>query len=102
MRIDMEKRTFGEIRLLLLAHLLKGQKTINTLARESGVNWKTVDNHIIYLLGKGFAKEILSSPYARIVEISEKGKEHLQIKYPKGKIVFLKKQNKKGGLLIQT
>ncbi len=98
----MEKRTFGEIRVLLLIHLSKGQKTINTLAKEAGVNWKTVDNHIIYLLGKGFAKEILNSPYARIVEITDKGKEQIQKKYPKGTVAFLKKPNKKGGLFVRT
>ena len=69
------KRSFEVIRNAMLIELAKGQKTINDLAKSSGVNWKTTQNHLVYLVGMGFAKEVFNSPYVRIFEITEKGME---------------------------
>lgn len=91
----MEKRTFEEIRHLLLLELSKGKKTLNQLAKESGINWKTTDNHITYLIGKGLAEEIFSSPYVRIFEITEKGMDYAKLLKPKSAVSFKKKS--KGG-----
>ncbi len=93
----MGKRKFAELRNILLLHLSKGKKTINTLSKESGVNWKTVDNHLVYLMGKGMVIEVLNSPYARIFEITEKGKHHIDTIYPKGILRFVKKEDKEKG-----
>jgi len=71
----VKKRTFSEIRILLLKSLSNSRRTINELSRISGVNWKTTENHLTYLVGKGLVREIVNSPYARIFELSEKGKE---------------------------
>ena len=72
----MEKRTFEEIRMLLLRQLFScGQSTLNSLSRKTGINWKTTDNHITFLIGKGLAQEIFSSEYVRIIEITNKGRE---------------------------
>jgi len=73
------KRSFKEIRLNILQVLSTGRKTVNQLSQEAGVNWKTVDNHLIYLVGRGFATEVFSSPYVKIYEISERGKKHLEV-----------------------
>ncbi len=72
------KRKFTDIRAMILKNLSKGKKTVNQTAQEAGINWKTVDNHIIWLLGKGFITEVFSSPYVKIYEINEKGKAHLK------------------------
>lgn len=72
----MTKRTFDVIRKKLVLGLVNGQLTVNNLSKKAGVNWKTVDNHIIHLIGKGYVKEVFSSPYVRIIELTEKGKEH--------------------------
>ena len=72
------KRSFDEIRTAMLIELAKGQKTINDLAKSSGVNWKTTQNHLIYLVGMGFATEVFNSPYVRIFEITEKGNERVK------------------------
>lgn len=74
------KKTFVEIRKTMLECLKTGQKTVNKLSSETGINWKTVDNHLIYLIGRGFAKEVFVSPYVKIYEITERGKEALQAK----------------------
>lgn len=73
-----QKKTFVEIRLSILNNLAKGQKTVNRLSYETGINWRTVDNHLIYLIGRGFVKEVFKSPYVKIYEISEQGKAYLE------------------------
>ena len=74
------KRRFDEIRIMILKTLAENRKqTMNELAVNSGLCWRTVKTHIIYLKGKGFAKEILSTPYVRIFEITEKGEEESKI-----------------------
>jgi len=77
---DKEKRTFEIIRLLILHSLQNGQRTLNQLSNDTDINWKTVDNHIIYLLGRGFVTEVYFSKYVKIVEITEKGTAFLKEK----------------------
>lgn len=72
------KRRFDELRLLILAGLGSGQKTVNELATDTGINWKTVDNHIIHLVGRGLAAFIIVTPYVKIVQITEAGRAALQ------------------------
>ena len=91
-----KKRPFTEIRENLLITLSKGKKTLNTLAKEAGVNWKTSDNHLTYLMGKGLVVEVFSSPYARIFELTEKGREFVEKIYPAGSLKFIKKDDTKG------
>jgi len=68
-----QKRTFKEIRRILLRKLATGPKNINQLSDVAGVNWKTVDNHLIYFIGRGWAKEVYSSPKLRVYDITENG-----------------------------
>lgn len=74
----MPKRKYPELRKLLLENFSEGQKTVNQAATETGINWRTVDNHIIYLTGKGFLKEVFVSKYVKIYEITERGKTALE------------------------
>jgi predicted ArsR family transcriptional regulator len=71
------KRRFAEIRDLILKCLGSQKKTVNQIASETKINWKTVDNHLIYLVGKGMAQVVFSSPYVKIFELTETGKEYL-------------------------
>jgi len=71
------KRKYAELRRLLLENFSKGQKTVNQAATETGINWRTVDNHIIYLAGKGYLKEVFVSRYVKIYEITERGRTAL-------------------------
>ena len=73
-----QKRTFTEIRNYILLSLASGQKTINQISVEAKVNWRTVDNHLVYLMGKTLAKEVFSSSYVRIFELTAFGKDYLR------------------------
>ncbi|MBI2653054.1 ArsR family transcriptional regulator [Candidatus Woesearchaeota archaeon] len=72
------KRTFVEIRNSILLSLASGQKTINQISSETQINWKTVERHLIYLIGKGWVREAFSSAYVRIFELTAFGKDYLR------------------------
>ena len=72
------KRTFIEIRNSILLSLASGQKTINQISSEAQVNWKTVERHLIYLTGKGWVREVFSSAYVRVFELTAFGKDYLR------------------------
>ncbi len=82
------KRTFDEIRVSILGCLLRGQQSTNQVANCAGINWKTVEKHLVYLLGRGMVKEVYKSEYVRIFDITVDGKEHLaNIKKDRFKVV---------------
>jgi predicted transcriptional regulator len=64
--------------------LSAGRKTVNQIATDSGINWRTVDNHIVYLIGKGLVRTVFSSPYVKIFEITEEGMEYVRHLEEKG------------------
>ncbi len=68
------KRTFEELREVILASLYKGKMTINQVAHESGINWRTVEKHLTFLIGKKLVREVFSSEYVRIFELDELGR----------------------------
>ncbi|MBI3034388.1 hypothetical protein HYY72_04460 [Candidatus Woesearchaeota archaeon] len=72
------KRTFRVIRIAILRTLLAGQQTINQIATKTGINWRTVELHLTYLSGKGFCREIFSSQYVRIFEITGNGRATIE------------------------
>ena len=72
------KRTFISIRNSILISLASGQKTINQISSETQINWKTVERHLIYLIGKGWAREVFSSAYVRIFELTAFGKDYVK------------------------
>jgi len=75
-----KKKSFEEIRIRMIKTLAENKKqTLNELAKNSGLCWRTVKTHIIYLKGKGLAKEVLDTPYVKIFEITEKGEEESKL-----------------------
>ncbi|MBI1935407.1 ArsR family transcriptional regulator [Candidatus Woesearchaeota archaeon] len=78
------KRPFIEIRNSILECLASGQKTINQISGETQINWKTVERHLTYLVGKGWVREAFSSAYVRIFELTAFGKDHLRKNFRKG------------------
>ena len=72
------KRTFIEIRNSILLSLASGQKTINQISSETEINWKTVERHLVHLIGKGWVREAFSSAYVRIFELTAFGKDYLR------------------------
>ncbi len=77
------KRSFIEIRNSILLSLASGQKTINQISGETRINWKTVERHLIYLNGKGWVREVFSSAYVRVFELTAFGKDYLRKKVAK-------------------
>lgn len=73
-----QKRTFIDLRNCILLRLASGQKTINQISNETGINWKTVERHLIYLIGRGWVREAFSSAYVRIFELTAFGKDYLR------------------------
>lgn len=98
------RRKFNEIRSLILISLFSGRKTINQIATDINVNWKTVENHITYLVGKSLIKEVFSSEYVRIVEITPKGMENVSklVQEKKNELIKYKKDDEKEVLFIDN
>lgn len=71
----MSKRTFEEIRITILGSMTDGRKTVNDISTNTGINWKTVDNHLVYLTGMGLVTKVFDSPYVKIFELSDEAKE---------------------------
>ncbi|MBW2992129.1 hypothetical protein KY345_02835 [Candidatus Woesearchaeota archaeon] len=74
----MEKRTFGRIRKKILETLSDEKETINNISKKSGINWRTVESHLTYLMGRGLVNEAFSSEYVRIFEITPEGEEFIE------------------------
>ena len=81
------KRTFQKIRKDILKSLSAGQNTINHISNETDINWKTVENHLIYLIGRGLVNEVFSSEYVRIFELTEEGKDFVLRETPVNRIL---------------
>ena len=73
-----QKRTFSEIRDLIILTLESDKKTINQISSESGINWRTVEKHLTYLIGKRYTNEVFSSEYVRIFELTKQGLDYAQ------------------------
>ena len=74
----IQKRRFTDLRSSILLCLASGQKTINQISNETQINWKTVERHLVYLIGKGWAREVFSSAYVRVFELTAFGKDYLR------------------------
>lgn len=83
------KRRFCDIRHLILKSLYSKRKAVNQISSDTKINWKTVDNHLIYLIGRGLVEIVFSSPYVKIFELTQTGKDYLEFEeYEKnGKII---------------
>ena len=68
------KRTFSVIRDLILLTIGTDKKTINQISSESGINWRTVEKHLTFMMGKKLVAEIFSSEYVRIFELTQNGR----------------------------
>lgn len=66
------KKTFIEIRKLILKDLSKGQRTVNQIAASTKLTWRTVDNHLIHLIGKGLVEPVFISEYVKIYKLKVK------------------------------
>ncbi len=65
----MAKKTFAEIRKIILEELSKGEQTVNNIAEKTGLTWRTVDKHLIFLIGTGKAEPVFISKYVKIYKV---------------------------------
>lgn len=75
---EKSKRTFLYLRHLILIALLKGPQTINQISINSGINWKTAENHLTHLTGKGLIALLYQTPYLKIYQLTDKGRQYLE------------------------
>ena len=73
----LQKRTFSYLRHLILLNLNTGPQSINQISINSGINWKTVENHLIHLIGKELVKISLRTTFLKIYELTDKGRAYL-------------------------
>ena len=78
-RVGVKKRTFKDLRRAILFCLANGQHTINQISYKTRINWRTVEAHLTYLVGKGLVVEVLSLNYVRVFELSDKGKAQMEM-----------------------
>jgi len=66
-----QKRTFEEIRKLILTDLRQGERTVNQIAESAGITWRTADNHLVYLVGRGIVEPVFVSKYVKIYRLKK-------------------------------
>ncbi|MBI2176548.1 hypothetical protein HYU40_04370 [Candidatus Woesearchaeota archaeon] len=70
------RRTFRELRQAILIALLSGQQTTNEISIGTGINWRTAETHLTFLVNKGFVAEVVKLEYVRIFNLTPIGEEH--------------------------
>ena len=94
-----KKRKFAQIRDSILFQLSFGKQTINQIAHETNANWKTIDLHLTFLMGKGMVVEVFRSDYARIYELTPEGRKYIAMINPDlAEVVETEKELKKAGV----
>lgn len=73
-----KRRSFDWIRNEILSVLAMGRVTVNEISKKTEINWKTVDNHLVYLCGRGWAAKVFDSPSIKIFELTDEGREHIE------------------------
>ncbi len=73
------KRTFYELRQLILRELSTGQQTINALSKNTGINWRTSKEHLEFLERNGDVTEVVSSEYVRIFRLTAQGEKNAKL-----------------------
>lgn len=71
MKKRQHKRPFKEIREIILKDFNKGDRTVNQIADSTRLTWRTVDNHLIYLIGTGKIEPVFLSKYVKIYRLKE-------------------------------
>lgn len=64
--IRKKRKTYPQIRQLILDAFGTGERTVNQLSSATGLTWRTVDLHLIYLIGTGKVEPVFVSQYVKI------------------------------------
>ena len=93
--MNARKRTFKELRHIILIGLLSGQQTTNQISIKTGINWRTAEAHLTFLIGKGFVAEVIKLKYVRIFKLTPIGEEHARFLHQKNENDFLLQPQRK-------
>lgn len=97
------RRTFRELRQVILIALLSGQQTTSGISTGTGINWRTAEAHLSFLVSKGFVSEILKLKYVRIFKLTPVGEEHAKfLLQTSGNVSSLQPQRKEYGKKAQV
>lgn len=70
-----DRKTYLIIRLFILQSLLQKEKSVNNIAYDTGINWRTADKHLDYLLEQGFVSKFYFAEQLKIYAITDLGKQ---------------------------
>lgn len=76
--MKQKRRSFEGIRIEILKALQGGRNTVNEISHRTEINWKTVDNHLVYLCGRGWTAKVFDSPTIKIFELTKEGQERIE------------------------
>ncbi|MBI4146899.1 ArsR family transcriptional regulator [Candidatus Woesearchaeota archaeon] len=77
--IRKKRKTYPEIRQLILNEFSKGERTVNQIAAKTGLTWRTVDGHLIHLIGTGKIEPVFLSEYVKIYRLKEEGRRQKDV-----------------------
>lgn len=69
----MARRNYLTIRLLILLNLSEKTKSVNELASDAHINWRTTAKHLAYLESKGFVEKHYFAEHLSIYRITKLG-----------------------------
>lgn len=64
--VKRQRSTYLEIRQKIVDGFSGGERTVNQIAKSTGLTWRTVDLHLIWLTGKGIVEPVFLSEYVKI------------------------------------
>ncbi len=69
----MERRDYLTIRLLILLTLSNKEKSVNQIAHDTKINWRTVAKHLQHLAKQGLVQQYYFAQQLKIYEITDTG-----------------------------
>ena len=74
------KRTFGELQLIIMRALKDRKATPYEIARRTSLHFSVVEHQLILLKGQDYAALVFEHGRFKLFAITEKGKEYLKNK----------------------
>ncbi|MBS3148482.1 ArsR family transcriptional regulator [Candidatus Woesearchaeota archaeon] len=75
--VKRQRSTYQEIRQKIIDEFSRGERTVNQIAKSTGLTWRTVDLHLIWLTGKGAIEPVFLSEYVKIYRKKEHAESRL-------------------------
>jgi predicted transcriptional regulator len=69
----VERRDYLTIRLLILLTLSNKEKSVNQIAHDTKINWRTVAKHLEHLTQQGLTQQYYFAQQLKIYALTDKG-----------------------------